>query len=107
MRDYIENRTVQFAKYIIENNATVRETAKHFGISKSTVHKDIVERLQQVKPSMVNETMKVLMKNKTERHIRGGMSTKQKWEIKKYKGVIGQHGGIAIGKYLDFIRTHM
>lgn len=79
MKGYIEERAVEIAKYIIENNATVRQTAKKFGISKSTVHKDVTERLAQVNPSLATETRKVLDINKSERHIRGGLATKEKY----------------------------
>ncbi len=76
---FIEERAVEIANYIIENNTTVRQAAKHFGISKSTVHKDVTERLEQVNPSLAQETRKVLDVNKSERHIRGGMATKEKY----------------------------
>ncbi len=79
MKSYIEERAVEIANYIIENNTTVRQAAKHFGISKSTVHKDVTERLEQVNPSLAQETRKVLDVNKSERHIRGGMATKEKY----------------------------
>ena len=79
MRKYIEERAIEIANYIVENNATVRQTAKAFGISKSTVHKDVTERLAQVNPSLAAETRKVLDVNKSERHIRGGMATKEKY----------------------------
>lgn len=79
MKSYIEERVINIANYIIENNATVRQTAKKFGISKSTVHKDVTERLAQVNPSLAAETRKVLDVNKSERHIRGGMATKEKY----------------------------
>ena len=80
MKDYIEERAVNIANYIIENNATVRQTAKQFGISKSTVHKDVTERLMQVNPALAKEARKVLDVNKSERHIRGGMATKEKYQ---------------------------
>ena len=67
------------ASYIIENNATVRQTAKQFGISKSTVHKDVTERLLQINPTLAAEARKILDINKSERHIRGGMATKEKY----------------------------
>lgn len=73
MREYIEERAVEIANYIIENNATVRQTAKQFRISKSTVHKDVTERLLQINPSLAHETRKVLDTNKSERHIREGL----------------------------------
>ena len=79
MKDYIEERAVEIADYIIENNATVRQTAKQFRISKSTVHKDVTERLLQINPSLAKEARKVLDTNKSERHIRGGMATREKY----------------------------
>lgn len=79
MKSYIEERAVEIAKYIIDNNATVRQTAKQFGISKSTVHKDVTERLSQVNPSLAREARKVLDVNKSERHIRGGLATREKY----------------------------
>ena len=79
MKSYIEERAVEIAKYIIDNNATVRQTAKHFGISKSTVHKDVTERLSQVNPTLAREARKVLDVNKSERHIRGGLATREKY----------------------------
>ena len=79
MKSYIEERAVEMAKYIIDNNATVRQTAKQFGISKSTVHKDVTERLSQVNPTLAREARKVLDVNKSERHIRGGLATREKY----------------------------
>lgn len=79
MKDYIEERVLQLADYIVETNATVRQTAKKFGVSKSTVHKDCVERLQEINPSLAAQVRKVLDVNKQERHIRGGMATKEKY----------------------------
>jgi len=79
LKDYIEERAVEIAAYIIDNNATVRQTAKQFGISKSTVHKDVTERLVQVNPSLAAEARKVLDVNKSERHIRGGLATREKY----------------------------
>ena len=79
MKEYIEERAMEIANYIIENNATVRQTAKAFGISKSTVHKDVAERLTQINPSLAAEARKVLDVNKSERHIRGGLATKEKY----------------------------
>ena len=79
MKDYIEERAINIAMYIIENNATVRQTAKKFGVSKSTVHKDTTERLEQINPNLAQEARKVLNINKSERHIRGGMATKEKY----------------------------
>lgn len=79
MKGYIEERAVDIANYIIQNNATVRQTAKKFGISKSTVHKDVTDRLLQINPSLAREARKVLDVNKSERHIRGGLATKEKY----------------------------
>ena len=79
MKSYIEERAVEIAKYIIDNNATVRQTAKQFGISKSTVHKDVTERLSQVNPTLARAARKVLDVNKSERHIRGGLATREKY----------------------------
>ena len=79
MRDYIEERAVDIANYIIDHNATVRQTAKKFGISNSTVHKDVTDRLIQINPSLASEARKVLDTNKSERHIRGGMATREKY----------------------------
>ena len=79
MKGYIEERTVEIAHYIIENKVTVRAAAKKFGISKSTVHKDVTERLKKINPALAQETKKVLEENKAERHIRGGEATRQKY----------------------------
>lgn len=75
----IEERAVKLAHYIIETKETVRSTAKTFGISKSTVHKDVSERLVKINPSLAKEVRKILDENKSERHIRGGMATKLKY----------------------------
>lgn len=84
MKEHIEERAINVANYIIENNATVRQTAKQFGISKSTVHKDVTERLMLVNPALAKSARKVLDVNKSERHIRGGMATKEKY-LHSYK----------------------
>lgn len=83
MKDYIEERVVQIAEYILETNATVREAAKVFGVSKSTVHKDVTERLESINPLIYEEVKKVLEKNKAERHIRGGRATHMKYKSEK------------------------
>lgn len=70
---------MKIALYIIENKATVRQTAKQFGISKSTVHKDVTERLMQVNPTLAAQARAVLDVNKSERHIRGGLATREKY----------------------------
>ena len=79
LKNYIEERAGEIAAYIIENNTTVRQAAKHFGISKSTVHKDVTERLERINTSMAAEARKILDVNKSERHIRGGLATKEKY----------------------------
>ena len=79
MKKYIEERAVEVANYIIENNATVRQAAKQFGISKSTVHKDCSDRLVLINPSLATEVRKILDVNKAEHHIRGGLATKEKY----------------------------
>lgn len=79
MKEYIEERAMNIANYIVENNATVRMAAKQFGVSKSTVHKDVTERLPAINHALALEARKVLDVNKSERHIRGGMATKEKY----------------------------
>ena len=75
----IEERAIELAQYIIDSKDTVRGTAKKFGISKSTVHKDVSERLKKINPSLAKEVRAILDENKAERHIRGGMATKLKY----------------------------
>ena len=79
MKEYIEKRAINIANYIVEHNTTVRQTAKQFGISKSTVHKDVAERLVLINPTLAAEARKVLDMNKSERHIRGGLATREKY----------------------------
>ncbi|MBR4891350.1 MAG: sporulation transcriptional regulator SpoIIID [Clostridia bacterium] len=83
MKDYIEERTIEVANYIIENKCTVRAAAKHFNISKSTVHKDVAERLWEINQPLAKAVHVVLSENKADRHIRGGQATKRKYETKK------------------------
>ncbi|MGM9599262.1 MAG: sporulation transcriptional regulator SpoIIID [Faecousia sp.] len=82
MRDNIEQRACDLAVYIIENKSTVRAAAAQFGVSKSTVHKDLVERLPHFNRTLYLQVKNVLEENKAERHIRGGMATRR-----KYRGV--------------------
>ena len=82
MKSNIEERACDLAVYIIESNATVRSAAKEFGVSKSTVHKDLSERLQQFNKPLYNQVKEVLEKNKAERHIRGGIATRMKYKGK-------------------------
>ena len=79
MQEYIERRVVQVADYILSTGATVRDAAKVFGMSKSTIHKDMSDRLRQINRATYGEVQKVLMKNKAERHIRGGLATREKY----------------------------
>ena len=79
MKGYIEERAIKTAQYIIDTKATVRQTARKFGVSKSTVHKDVTERLMRINPTLANEARAVLDVNKSERHIRGGLATKEKY----------------------------
>ena len=83
MQDFMEKRACDLAVYIIENNATIRAAARQFGISKSTVHKDLSERLRRCNYSLYLQVKQVLDTNKAERHIRGGIATRN-----KYKGRI-------------------
>ena len=75
----IDERAIELAHYIIDSKDTVRGAAKKFGISKSTVHKDVSERLKKINPSLAREVRRILDENKAERHIRGGMATKMKY----------------------------
>ena len=79
MKDHIEDRAVAVANFIVSSNSTVRETAKRFGISKSTVHKDITDRVEKLDPDLARSVRKVLEVNKAERHIRGGLATREKY----------------------------
>lgn len=81
MEENIEKRVCDLAVYIIENRTTVRDAAKHFGVSKSTVHKDLSERLEHCNGNLYREVRQIMEINKAERHIRGGLATR-----KKYKG---------------------
>ena len=79
MWEYIEERVLRCAEYIVETGCTVRACSAHFGISKSTVHKDVSERLRYVDEELYERTQKVLAQNLSERHIRGGIATKEKY----------------------------
>ena len=80
MRTNIEERAVSLAWYIIENRATVRAAAKKFGVSKSTVHKDLSERLPAINRGLYRQVKEILNENKAERHIRGGIATRRKYK---------------------------
>ncbi len=79
MKDYIAQRAAELAHYIVDNNATVRKAAGVYNVSKSTVHKDVHERLRSVNPALFKEAGEVLERNKAQRHLRGGMATKEKY----------------------------
>lgn len=76
----LEERAVELGEYIVESKATVRSAAKRFGISKSTVHTDVSERLRKINPALYKEVRKVLDVNKAERHFRGGIATREKYK---------------------------
>ncbi len=80
MRWNVDERCVELARYIVNNSATVRATAKKYGLSKSTVHKDVTDRLKQCDLILYKEVKCVLDENKNQRHLRGGMATKRKYE---------------------------
>ena len=86
----IEDRARGLAQYIIDTGDTVRGAAKKFGVSKSTVHKDVSERLKKINPSLATQVRIILDENKAERHIRGGMATKLKYE-KEHEKYITHH----------------
>ena len=90
MKEYIEERTIEIANYIIECNATVRQAAKTFGVSKSTVHKDVTEKLMKENRLLYEEVKSILDKNKSERHLRGGEATKQKYLSQNHKSSADQ-----------------
>lgn len=83
MKDYIEERAITLSEYIVNNKATVRDTAKAFNISKSTVHKDAAERIWLLDKGLAEKVSEVLSYNKADRHLRGGNATKHKYELLK------------------------
>ena len=83
MTDTIEERACALAVYIIETGATVRNAAKHFGISKSTVNKDLSQRLPQYNNTLYQQVRQILNLNKAQRHIRGGLATRRKYQLQK------------------------
>ncbi|MCL1917984.1 MAG: sporulation transcriptional regulator SpoIIID [Peptococcaceae bacterium] len=80
MQEHIKKRALEIGSYIIESSATVRQTAEIFGVSKSTVHKDVTERLPQINKNLSSKVKTVLDSNKAERHIRGGEATRRKYK---------------------------
>ena len=83
MNGNLEQRACDLALYIIENRATVRAAAKQFGVSKSTVHKDLSQRLPQYNKRLYQQVRQVLDENKAQRHIRGGLATRKKYQLRK------------------------
>lgn len=95
MQDYISERVIKEGQYIIETNSTVRAAADHFSISKSTVHKDVTERLKTIDKSLYNDVRRVLDKNLSERHIRGGIATKNKYKRSMCKSYLSHNSRFA------------
>lgn len=85
MKEYMEQRILEAALFTIDNNSTVRETAKHLGVSKSTVHKDLKDRLPKINYKLYTKVDDILQANKKTRHIRGGNATREKFEKRKGK----------------------
>jgi putative DeoR family transcriptional regulator (stage III sporulation protein D) len=81
--DFLKDRVLEGANYIVKNRTTVRETAKMLRVSKSTVHHDMIKKLPKINPYLAKEVREILEQNKAERHLRGGISTKRLWERKK------------------------
>ena len=90
MKDYIEERVLELAHYIVNTNSTVRAAAKKFRVSKSTVHKDVTERLLEVNPALALEVKNVLENNKAERHLRGGQATREKYIRRRRRAMGGK-----------------
>ncbi|MDQ0339440.1 putative DeoR family transcriptional regulator (stage III sporulation protein D) [Caldalkalibacillus uzonensis] len=90
MHDYIKERTLKIGLHIVETRATVRKIAKEFGVSKSTVHKDLTERLPEINPELANEVKKILEYHKSVRHLRGGEATKIKYKQEKKRETKGK-----------------
>jgi len=95
MHEYIEERVVEVANYIIENGATVRQAAREFGMSKSSVHKDVHERLRHVHPGLYGEVKDILDYHHAVRHLRGGAATKQRWILIRQQRAAQIRGKIA------------
>lgn len=88
LKTVVEERAVELGEYIVEHKATVRAAAKEFGISKSTVHMDVSDRLKNVNPALYSEVREVLDVNKAQRHIRGGLATREKYQRNKENPII-------------------
>ncbi|UJL45963.1 sporulation transcriptional regulator SpoIIID [Virgibacillus sp. NKC19-16] len=81
MHDYIKERTIRIGKYVVEERKTVRMIAKEFGVSKSTVHKDLTERLPEINAELANQVKEILEHHKSIRHLRGGEATRKKYSL--------------------------
>lgn len=110
MNGYLVKRVIEIAEYIVENNCTVREAAKAYGVSKSTVHKDCSERVYELDRELYKKVSKVLARNLAERHLRGGLATKQRFERKR--GRVARPGETAVAaellaaQYTDTAETY-
>lgn len=85
MHDYIKERTIRIGKHVVETRKTVRTIAKEFGVSKSTVHKDLTERLPEINPELAIQVKEILEYHKSIRHLRGGEATRNKYRLKTKK----------------------
>ncbi len=94
MHSQPNDRAIELGSYIVEHCATVRAAAGQFGISKSTVHKDVSERLPEIRPQLAAQVREILQRNKEERHIRGGLATKEKYAARR-------RGALQDGKTAD------
>ncbi|MGE5529988.1 MAG: sporulation transcriptional regulator SpoIIID [Patescibacteria group bacterium] len=95
MKDYIQKRVMDLSTYIIDRRATVRQAARKFGVSKSTVHKDVTERLYSINRGLSREVKRILDTNKAERHLRGGEATRKKYQTRTERGA--RKGGTVKG----------
>jgi putative DeoR family transcriptional regulator (stage III sporulation protein D) len=93
VKDYIQKRVLDLSAFIAERRATVRQAAKFFGVSKSTVHKDVTERLPKINRGLAREVKQILDTNKAERHLRGGEATRKKYQTRIDR--LGQKGGFS------------
>lgn len=85
VQDYIQERVLEISRYIMDTRATVRQVARNFGVSKSTVHKDMTERLPRINRNMARDVKKILDMNKAERHLRGGEATRRKFLSQRHR----------------------
>lgn len=107
MHDYIKERTIKIGKYIVETKKTVRVIAKEFGVSKSTVHKDLTERLPEINPDLANEVKEILDYHKSIRHLRGGEATKLKYKKMKFskESLCSNRNHLLPSAGIDFLKS--